>query len=88
MEFEGGEVSMFQEGLGPKLETLGKPDVCLFFALTPLSPFIIYYIRLSPPPPHTFTSLCLFSSVLFYIFPLKALSLPILTWVPSLGPDS
>lgn len=59
MEFQGGDVSMFQEGLGPKLETLGKPDVCLFFALTLLSPFIIYYIRLSPPPPRTLTFLCL-----------------------------
>lgn len=59
LEFEGGDVSMFQEGLGLKRETLGKPDVCLFFALTLLSPSIIYYIRLSPPPPHTFTFLCL-----------------------------
>lgn len=57
LEFQGGDVSMFQEGLGLKLETLGKPDVCLLFALTLLSPFIIYYIRLSPPrPTHSHSS--------------------------------
>lgn len=69
LEFEGGDVSMFQEGLGLKRETLGKPDVCLFFALTLLSPSIIYYIQSLPTPtPHIHIPLSVFSLLYSFTF--------------------